>query len=1559
MPDHSALWFYPTALRADFLRDLEHAHSAGQIDADVLRALAGLAGPVADAVSCTLYRVQMADDAPLPGTLAGAWLLTDGTTQVYLHTCLYGLERFADRHALKARLRDMTGLAEGEFTQSRLEGPAFETRMGELYDSRLSSLSAFHEQWLQLPALTDDLENARARPGAEQQLTDYWDAEARPGQTRRQALAHRLRERFCRALIDAGHRGEIDPAWAQALPWQDAQTWQAVSVQDEKGAWRRLAGVWILQRPAAGTPAGPLLLWSTQGVQLFASRARLLAWLSDAAQLATLAPPVTARERSVFLAQAVSVRLDPVRGEPFTHAAQSLIALQQRQGVAALSQVDCTAMAIAKALDIRALIDPALSRFESPPKVPVPVAAHDSHQPPAQRAMAVMNQWRLIDDHLDTLTATATACLDRALASIDVNLARAGALTLEGATPSAESSALPDLVRALLKRVTGDLPADRFSHAQLPEALLDHLLEDAARRLRKDHSESLDRDLRASRFERIGLRKQALSLELLNDRGQLPIPAVQLDWLRQLLAAPDHDARLASALPLCDVHCLCLSTASDRPGVELADAFTLHLAQAPAGGVLFWSAVDGLQSFISRSALFTTLKANLVGDQAHRWLELLPPGERQRVAVHLGQSPAGSLYLSTHAVDEDFAEHLQHLARQYRLQEFDHAWTLGTFGHLGPAAFASLIDQAQRSPVMEDHLLGQVNALQTAELRANLPTWLKEADRSDIRDYADAIERIALSTLQTRDFRFGLDSPLAYATTRLRERFAQLQPVATPDPDAVRITLSRYVTSPTRPGEIPWALPAVAVRETDSLAAYALNHFNRFQDAHLEVHMSDGSAVPDWLVPLAVRKLVRELDLGSGYRDTLAVQLSRRRDDYPVRRDLFTRQAPAQLYEAALQAKISGELSATAFGYVEAVLSMPDAMARQPVQGQSVSLRPLALIPAAGMAPDRVNGLCLIGAATPGSGPVVLYAAACASFVFKEFASDAALLTAAQTRGALQTLIIERLDESARQRYRHGGLIEPHLPDSSISSFDIIWFPHPAPRLATQPWSGHAMHLLFEDTVELIQDMAKSQTVSSREADWASLKFLMGLAVDQALVLLPGRLAGLVGLWQGLGLLQASVTALRSRQWGESLGELAAALAALGSARRPNKTARPAEYVAGDPGLAQTLSTFEASAALADLYLDTAQNLYRNAAGSRTYGVLAGKVYQMRHDQGRTYLATDHELGPNVIQDSDSSWSLNRLWHLHYGKMCSTGGQLSPTTAAVGELIDVRASGMAAIRSLSMDKARRIGQAHAFAKRRLEVALDNLGAQSPTQPLHPSTVTILTEFFGTPVMAPKLVGKVREAIAALFTELLDASLSPWSSERFVYGINRPGMQESHVAMVAKEDPKRRIFLTELFFDLPARLRRHHGRLLEPFDLPAHIRSSALLHELSHLVSDTEDIAYLEPAAPYPDLIDTYDPLDPEFKTLIIELQQKALSVSTPRQQLFQRKIQGTWHDLSTLDPEATAKILTISGASSLDAARDLFYSDPDIRADIMLANADSVTMLALLLGREPFTVPSP
>ena len=66
-----------------------------------------------------------------------------------------------------------------------------------------------------------------------------------------------------------------------------------------------------------------------------------------------------------------------------------------------------------------------------------------------------------------------------------------------------------------------------------------------------------------------------------------------------------------------------------------------------------------------------------------------------------------------------------------------------------------------------------------------------------------------------------------------------------------------------------------------------------------------------------------------------------------------------------------------------------------------------------------------------------------------------------------------------------------------------------------------------------------------------------------------------------------------------------------------------------------------------------------------------------------------------------------------------------------------------------------------------------------------------------------------------------------------------------------------------------------------------------------------------------------------------------------------------WRDMVRDDGDGFKAILRITGTRKLDAARDVFLADALKRRKVLLNNADSVTLLILLLGRKSYATPTP
>ncbi|MEB0077502.1 hypothetical protein QN386_14845 [Pseudomonas sp. CCI3.2] len=249
--------------------------------------------------------------------------------------------------------------------------------------------------------------------------------------------------------------------------------------------------------------------------------------------------------------------------------------------------------------------------------------------------------------------------------------------------------------------------------------------------------------------------------------------------------------------------------------------------------------------------------------------------------------------------------------------------------------------------------------------------------------------------------------------------------------------------------------------------------------------------------------------------------------------------------------------------------------------------------------------------------------------------------------------------------------------------------------------------------------------------------------------------------------------------------------------------------------------------------------------------------------------------------------------------------------------------------------------------------MDNLNALETGGLLHPKVNQIITAFFGIQNTSAELLGSIRQSVTGLFNSVMDPSLASYSSPRYVIGLNRAGY-ETTVAFTLKEDPLLRIFLTERFFQSSF----YHLKVplagSASFNATAHARSASVIHEVSHLSNNTFDIAYVESSAPFLDLMADDSPGMVQLKSDVEEMQLRFLSHRTPIEQLFKRFKNGRWEDLSDDPAEGKSFVLGVTGKSTLAEARLEFLAKAEMRGEILLNNADSLTLLVMLLGRHNF-----
>jgi hypothetical protein len=174
-------------------------------------------------------------------------------------------------------------------------------------------------------------------------------------------------------------------------------------------------------------------------------------------------------------------------------------------------------------------------------------------------------------------------------------------------------------------------------------------------------------------------------------------------------------------------------------------------------------------------------------------------------------------------------------------------------------------------------------------------------------------------------------------------------------------------------------------------------------------------------------------------------------------------------------------------------------------------------------------------------------------------------------------------------------------------------------------------------------------------------------------------------------------------------------------------------------------------------------------------------------------------------------------------------------------------------------------------------------------------------------------------------------MNTYNSKRYVIGTTITA--DNVVAFSVPGDPERRIFFTEHFFD-PS-LRGADYPVIGSFDQGSHARANTLIHELSHLVLGTKDLADAWSEYPPTAKLDTAR-LGP-FQTpdWIISSRRKAFSKDASAENLFKEPLNHT----------ALETILKVSGTTDLNAARLAFLFDSTVRARMILSNADSVALL--------------
>lgn len=982
---------------------------------------------------------------------------------------------------------------------------------------------------------------------------------------------------------------------------------------------------------------------------------------------------------------------------------------------------------------------------------------------------------------------------------------------------------------------------------------------------------------------------------------------------------------LRDVLPL--AHCLLLT---ERGGLD----------PSHSGRTILWTPAVGLEVFDNISRARQELNRRLLDPlQRMALLENLTPSQRvfhQRYSLGALRLIEGSVLKQ---VAQSSIDHFLARCEHARRQELNDTQQKKALKALATAG-------------INTHLRRATSIARAITLQQSLPAWLGMAPLEDQRLHVELLEQYRNSVEEDKDYLHGITPLRSYVHERLTTLLGNRFPATTLDPDDIQIIPDLNLTGPAR-----------------SLTEFALNHVNAAQGSGFQVSSTTPQALPEGLDQAAVRQLLQSLNIVQSYAAQVTQTLSGATADAEGRMQRFVKQLPWQLLQHAHELKLLQRLSGSAFDLLRQVLDMPDATARATVQGAQAIARPLELIKTTGAAAVKALGLYLVSPGNTKPGPQILYAPYHpGGSPFIEFDTEASLVSALNTPGPLQDLLLRRLPDSEQSAFRN-------LFSSTVGQLSEI-------TLASSPIDGNLLTHLFHDNTRLLSQMLGSQSHAASQTDWEAVKHLFGTGIQRILGLLPGKLAYAQFLWNAYKDARNSAQALQDHHWKVALEEFIAGAAQLISLGRLSlegwtDTAQTTQETLATPDatpviapkwseidstapLRTRLQPFETTVELKNLTKNSADGTYLDAASKKTYAPIAGKVYGVDKTGPAWRMIKDQEQGPVLLTAPDKQLVIDPDIHtVHFGKAMSKMHNQLAYAHVAREVLNIEARGMEEIRARHPEKARMIVQAIDMAR---YYAFNSLHNMAQLRKFVPGTRldTFLKGFFGVGQVNAALLDKIKDAILPICNALVDPDEDWMNSRRFIVGSNRDP-QDNLIAFVLDKDQQRNVHFTERFFD--QQLDWYKSCLTEPFNVDGHSQAATLIHEFAHLFSAAVDIASLESRRPFSDLVAPITAYGKAMKQSQLDFQREALSLDTPKEELFARWNSNLQSWIS-LDSIPTAyhigkAILRLTGRRTMEQAREAFLDGQNatFRTDVILHNADSLAFLICEMGRQLDPVP--
>lgn len=559
---------------------------------------------------------------------------------------------------------------------------------------------------------------------------------------------------------------------------------------------------------------------------------------------------------------------------------------------------------------------------------------------------------------------------------------------------------------------------------------------------------------------------------LSNDQGATAMLLVTMPGARQraLYAADTIEASLVSVqamgVPL-------------QRHAELTHALIIRRRVGSQGGevLLMYTPVNGLERFPTLQAMADAF------------------------AMHLGHAVTGpALELALYSPMGNIFEAQ---AQAILEQQLEAVQTLGTYCRTNGLGAGALERGTEHVTCLFDIDSAEERARLQA-VQAGLPAWLTKADDAQRREFSLYLATLATLREQQQQASFldGIPTITDFAEQALIRQIALDHPHAMLG--AVDDIEVHILTVPNAQLSIVNAGDMTLEDHVISLVDLALYNLSGRPQGRLLIQPKAGVTLPAWVDETSIQALVTRTEAAGGYLALLKEKLLQNPGESTRRQALFTSQLQCQLPMLALENSIRGLCGFTRLGW-KYVAGVMEAAGNAEIEGISVGIQALGILPGADMKVDRVCNMYVI-AATDGSGLRVLYRPLMQPTLI-QYSDRAALFEAIAEEGEVQRSVLDWLDAPARARYANGGFHQPHLVRFGQGS---DYAPLSVPVAATLKGialGGDVLAELYQGSANALITVADRQSISNEESRWIGYRALGWTVFNALLPVLPGPLA--------------------------------------------------------------------------------------------------------------------------------------------------------------------------------------------------------------------------------------------------------------------------------------------------------------------------------------------------------------------------------------------------------------------------------------------------------------------